>query len=142
MFTDGMLDFHDFQERQERQVSPGVFRCARNCLRQGVDARVLQKFPWLVQEIVFKLRLDTGCPGWPGKQGLARRGDQEDQEENKEAAGGRVGGRVDGLGLCCRVPGPDVVSARGVVGVPCGCCCGCCSVWVMSGFVSWCASGV
>jgi len=92
MFTEGLLDCHDFQECQERQVPPGVFRCARNCLRQGVNARVLQKFPWLLQEIVFKLRLDIECPGWLGSPGLARRGDQEDQEENKEAAGGRVGG--------------------------------------------------
>ena len=97
MFTDGMLDFHDFQERQERQVSPGVFRCARNCLRQGVDARVLQKFPWLVQEIVFKLRLDTGCPGWPGSKAWPGEEIKRTKKRTKKLPGEGWGDVLTGL---------------------------------------------
>ena len=61
----------------------------------------LQKFPWLSQEIVFKLRLDTGCPGWPGSKAWPGEETKRTKREQRSCRG--KGGEDVVTGLVCAV---------------------------------------
>ena len=57
----------------------------------------LQKFPWLSQEIVFKLRLDTGCPGWPGSKAWPGEETKRTKKRTKKLPGEGWGYVLTGL---------------------------------------------